>query len=67
MPFTKDDRVKMFQRMGAVAAVIALILIFLIESGIAKDENLQLANFGLTAMIVVLAVALGGSMISKWK
>lgn len=57
----------MFQRMGAVAAVIALILIFLIESGIAKDENLQLANFGLTAMIVVLAVALGGSMISKWK
>lgn len=62
--FTKEEKVKMFQRMGAVASVIALVLIFLIESGIA-GEHTNLADMGLTAMIVMLAVSLIGSMFYK--
>lgn len=65
MPFSKDERVKMFQRLGSIGAIFALILIFLIENGMVTGRNLDLANFGLTAMIAVLAVALVGSLISK--
>lgn len=64
--FTNEDKVKMFQQMGSVSAVIAVALIILIESGYA-GEQLELANMGLTAMIVVLAVSLIGSMFFKNK
>ncbi|MCQ2062605.1 MAG: hypothetical protein MJY99_04630 [Fibrobacter sp.] len=64
--FTNADKVKMFQQMGSVAAVIALALIILIESGYAGAQ-MELANMGLTAMIVVLAVSLIGSMYFKNK
>ncbi|MBR4398207.1 MAG: hypothetical protein IKT05_03370 [Fibrobacter sp.] len=63
-PFTTEDKIKMFERMGATAAVIALVLIMLIESGYAGDYK-NLADMGLTAMIVVLAIALTGSLYFK--
>ena len=63
-PFTTEDKIKMFERMGATAAVIALVLIMLIESGYAGDYK-NFADMGLTAMIVVLAIALTGSLYFK--
>ena len=63
-PFSIEDKIKMFDRMGATAAVIALLLIMLIESGYAGDYK-NLADMGLTAMIVVLAVSLAGSLFYK--
>ena len=63
-PFGTEEKIKMFERMGATAAVIALVLIMLIESGYAGDYK-NLADTGLTAMIVVLAVALTGSLYFK--
>ena len=65
-PFSIEDKIKMFDRMGATAAVIALIIIMLIESG-HVDEYKNLADMGLTAMIVVLAVSLVGSLFYKTK
>lgn len=67
MPFTNEDKVKMFERLGSLGAVMALILVVLIETGIATGENLKLADMGLTAMIVVLAVSLVGSVYFKSK
>ena len=64
--FTAEDKVKMFQQMGSVGAVIALVFVILIETGIAGDKA-PLAEMGLTAMIVVLAVSLAGSMFFKRK
>lgn len=64
--FTNEDKVKMFQQMGSVGAVIALVFVILIETGIA-GEHADLAEMGLTAMIVVLAVSLIGSMYFKRK
>ena len=63
-PFGTEEKIKMFECMGATAAVIALVLIMLIESGYAGDYK-NLADMGLTAMIVVLAVALTGSLYFK--
>lgn len=65
-PFSIDDKIKMFDRMGATAAVIALIIIMLIESG-RVGEYKNLADMGLTATIVVLAVSLVGSLFYKTK
>lgn len=62
--FTNKEKVKMFQQMGSIGAVIALVLVILIESG-AAGEYKNLADMGLTAMIVVLAVSLIGSMYFK--
>lgn len=62
--FTKEEKVKMFERMGSIAAVLALILVLLIETGLA-GECRDLADSGLTAMIVMLAVSLVGSMYFK--
>ena len=62
--FTNEEKVKMFHLMGGVAAVIALICILLIETGLA-GEHQDLADTGLTAMIVMLAVSLVGSMYFK--
>ncbi len=61
---TNEEKVKMFHLMGGVAAVIALICILLIETGLA-GEHRELADMGLTAMIVMLAVSLVGSMYFK--
>ena len=58
--------VEMFDRMGATAAVIALVIIMLLESG-HVGEYKNLADMGLTAMIVVLAVSLVGSLFYKTK
>lgn len=63
-PFGTEDKIKMFERMGATAAVIALIIIMLIESGYVGEYK-NLADMGLTAMIVVLAVSLVGSLFYK--
>jgi uncharacterized membrane protein (DUF4010 family) len=63
-PFGTEDKIKMFERMGATAAVIALIIIMLIESGYVGEYK-NLADMGLTAMIVVLAVSLTGSLYFK--
>ncbi len=63
-PFGTEDKIKMFERMGATAAVIALIIIMLIESG-RVGEYKNLADMGLTAMIVVLAISLTGSLYLK--
>jgi hypothetical protein len=52
--------------MGTVGAVIAVVFVILIESGVAGDKT-PLAEMGLTAMIVVLAVSLIGSMYFKRK
>ena len=62
--FTNEEKVKMFHLMGGVTAVIALICILLIETGLA-GEHRELADMGLTAMIVMLAVSLVGSMYFK--
>ncbi len=64
--FSTEDKIKMFQQMGSVSAVIALILIVLTETGVAGEQK-PLAEMGLTAMIVVLAVSLGGSLYFKRK
>ncbi|MBR4347725.1 MAG: hypothetical protein IKP90_02115 [Fibrobacter sp.] len=64
--FTLEDKIKMFEHMGGTAAVLALLMIVLIETGIAGEYE-GLADMGLTAMIVVLAVSLGGSMFFKGK
>lgn len=64
--FTTADKVKMFERMGSVGAVIALVLVILIETGLAGDYR-ELADTGITAMIVVLVVSLVGSTIFKRK
>lgn len=66
MPFTNEDKIKMFERMGATGAIIALILVLLIETG-NVGEYKELADMGLTAMIVVLAVSLAGSEFFKAK
>ena len=54
----------MFHLMGGVAAVIALVLVILLETGLAGERR-ELADMGLTAMIVMLAVSLVGSMYFK--
>ena len=64
--FTAEDKVKMFQQMGSVGAVLALAFIIVIETGVA-GEYASLAEMGLTAMIVVLAVSLVGSLYYKRK
>ena len=65
-PLTIEDKIRMFDRMGAIAAIIALIIIMLLESGhVGQYKNL--ADMGLTAMIVVLAVSLVGSLFYKTK
>ena len=63
-PFGTEEKIKMFERMGATSAAIALVLIMLIESGYAGEYK-NLADLGLTAMIVVLAIALTGSLYFK--
>ena len=63
-PFGVEEKIKMFERMGATAAAIALVLIMLIESGYVGEYK-NLADMGLTAMIVVLAIALTGSLYFK--
>lgn len=64
--FDVEDKIKMFERLGSLGAVFALIIILMIESG--KFEAYQnLLDMGLTAMIVVLAVALVGSVFYKTK
>jgi len=73
MPFTNgpkrfdnEDKIKMFERLGSIGAVLALGIIIMIESG--KFEAYQnMLDMGLTAMIVVLAVALAGSVFFKSK
>ena len=64
--FTIEDKIKMFQQMGSVGAVLALAFIVVIETGVA-GEYASLAEMGLTAMIVVLAVSLVGSLYFKRK
>lgn len=64
--FTTEDKVKMFERMGSVGAVIAVVLVILVETGLAGAYK-ELADMGITAMIVVLAVSLIGSMYFKRK
>lgn len=64
--FTTEDKAKMFERLGSIGAVIALVLVILVETGLA-GEYTQLADSGITAMIVVLAVSLIGSTIFKRK
>ena len=59
--FTNEEKVKMFHTMGATAAVIALVLVILLETGLAGERR-ELVDMGLTAMIVMLAVSLIGSM-----
>ena len=54
----------MFHQMGGVAAVIALVCVILIETG-AAGEHIELVDMCLTAMIVMLAVSLIGSMYFK--
>lgn len=64
--FDNEDKIKIFERLGSLGAVLALIIILMIESG--KFEAYQnLLDMGLTAMIVVLAVALVGSVFFKTK
>ena len=65
-PFTTEEKIKMFERMGATAAVIALVIIMLLELGYVGEYK-NLADMGLTAMIVVLAIALTGSLYFKTK
>jgi heme A synthase len=62
--FTNEEKVKMFHTMGATAAVIALVLVILLETGLAGERR-ELVDMGLTAMIVVLAVSLVGGMYFK--
>ncbi|SHG64985.1 hypothetical protein SAMN05720766_10394 [Fibrobacter sp. UWH9] len=64
--FDNEDKIKMFERLGSLGAVLALIIILMIESGkFGAYQNLL--DMGLTAMIVVLAVALVGSVFFKTK
>ena len=65
-PFGTEEKIKMFERMGATAAVIALVIIMLLELGYVGEYK-NLADMGLTAMIVVLAIALTGSLYFKTK
>ena len=65
-PFTTEEKIKMFERMGATAAVIALVIIMLLELGYVGEYQ-NLADMGLTSMIVVLAIALTGSLYFKTK
>ncbi|SIO37712.1 hypothetical protein [Fibrobacter sp. UWB11] len=62
--FTNEEKVKMFHQMGGVAAVLALVCVILLETG-AADQNRELVDMGLTAMIVMLAVSLIGAMYFK--
>ncbi len=62
--FTNEDKVKMFHMMGGVAAVIALVLVILLETGLAGERR-EFVDMGLTAMIVMLAVSLVGGMYFK--
>lgn len=62
--FTNEEKVKMFHLMGGVAAVIALVFVFLLETGLAGERREQV-DMGLTAMIVMLAVSLVGSIYFK--
>ncbi|MCQ2096670.1 MAG: hypothetical protein MJY87_01850 [Fibrobacter sp.] len=62
--FTTEDKVRMFERMGATGAIVALIFVLLIETGLA-GEYVKIIDMGLTAMIVVLAVSLVGSVFFK--
>ncbi len=62
--FTNEEKVKMFHTMGATAAVIALVLVILLETGLAGERR-EFVDMGLTAMIVMLAVSLIGSMYFK--
>lgn len=62
--FTNEEKVKMFHTMGGVAAVMALVLVILLETGLAGERR-ELVDMGLTAMIVVLAVSLVGGMYFK--
>ena len=64
--FSNDEKIKMFERMGATGAIVALIFVFLLESGLA-GQYVDLVNMWLTAMIVVLAVSLVGSVFFKAK
>ena len=64
--FTTEDKVKMFQQMGSVGAVLALAFVLLIDTGFAGEYRPQ-AEIGLTAMIVVFAVSLIGSLYFKRK
>ena len=50
--------------MGGVAAVIALVLVILLETGLAGERR-EFVDMGLTAMIVMLAVSLVGGMYFK--
>ena len=61
---TNEEKVKMFHLMGGVAAVIALVCILLLETGLAGERR-DLTDMGLTAMIVMLAASLIGSMYFK--
>lgn len=61
---TNEEKVKMFHTMGATAAIIALVLVILLETGLAGERR-ELVDMGLTAMIVMLAVSLIGSMYFK--
>ena len=61
---TNEEKVKMFHLMGGVAAVIALVCVILLETGAAGEQR-ELVDMGLTAMIVMLAVSLIGSMYYK--
>lgn len=64
--FTTEEKIKMFERMGSVGAVIAVVLVILVETGLAGAYK-ELADTGITAMIVVLAVSLIGSTYFKRK
>jgi len=61
---TNEEKVKMFHQMGGVAAVIALVCVILLETGAAGEQR-ELVDMGLTAMIVMLAVSLVGSIYFK--
>lgn len=64
--FKTEDKIKMFQQLGSIGAVLALVFIAVIESE-KFPEYIAIANMGLTAMIVVLAVSLAGSLYYKRK
>jgi uncharacterized membrane protein (DUF4010 family) len=61
---TNEEKVKMFHLMGGAAAVLALVCVLLLETGVAGERR-ELVDMGLTAMIVMLAVSLVGSMYFK--
>ena len=62
--FTNEEKVKMFHLMGGAAAVLALVCVLLLETGVAGERR-ELVDMGLTAMIVMLAVSLVGAMYFK--